>query len=214
MLLHGHASWRDESRVGAQWRGLARQFRRQVKTDDVTIDRVLPGITAPLRARLRRHPKLRREQIAGAERCYRAAIPSAFRIGDLLVNTRRAAFRITEIRLSATWIACDDWQDDYRELGVGVCRFDLALTDGVLSETWTPIATASLHAISRRLERGQDASHQALVTDLACLATPPAAANHISTADGAWAGAMVATTLRRGDKVMAFNARTWFDPRE
>jgi hypothetical protein len=38
----------DTARVGAQWRGLARAFRMAVKTDDVTIDRVLPGITAPL----------------------------------------------------------------------------------------------------------------------------------------------------------------------
>jgi hypothetical protein len=196
--------------VGTQFRGLARQFRQQVKTDDVTIDRVLPGITAPLLARLRRHPRLRHEQIAAAERSYRAAIPPGFRIGPLIIERDPSAFRIAETRLSATWITCDDWQPGYREPGVSLCRFTLALTAGALTETWSPVASVSLHAPARRLERGRNASYAALIADLACLADPPADASHIDTADGAWCGTMVNTDTRRGGTVRAFSARTWF----
>jgi hypothetical protein len=55
-------------RVPAEFAGLARAFRSQVKLVDVAMNEALIAITTPLRARLSRHPKLRREMIAGAER--------------------------------------------------------------------------------------------------------------------------------------------------
>jgi hypothetical protein len=55
-------------RVPVEFVGLARVFRSQVKLVDVAMNEALIAITAPLSARLSRHPKLRREMIAGAER--------------------------------------------------------------------------------------------------------------------------------------------------
>jgi hypothetical protein len=43
-------------RVGAQWLGLARDYRRQVKVEDRAFDAAIVQVTAPLKGRLKRHP--------------------------------------------------------------------------------------------------------------------------------------------------------------
>ena len=146
----------ERTRVGAQWLGLARQYRRDVKAEDRLFDAALVKLASPLRARLKRHPKLRHEMIAGTERIYRGSIPREFRIGDISVNRDRAAFSVSELRVAVSWIANPEiWPGDYRELGVTLCRFQLALRDGRLREWWTPLAAISLHALARRYERGR-----------------------------------------------------------
>lgn len=51
------------------------------------------------------HPKLRHEQIVGAVRLYGITVPSRFSLGEVEVNRDRAAFSISEQRLSVTWMS-------------------------------------------------------------------------------------------------------------
>jgi hypothetical protein len=141
--------------VSAEHRGLARAFRNKVMRVDKAMDAALAAIIAPLRTRLQRHPKLRREQVAISEALYRKTIPSAFRFGTIEVMKDRTEFAISEIRLSGSWITCDQWDGpEQREHGVSVCRFVFSMHDGSLRERWQPLVSISLHALARRIGRG------------------------------------------------------------
>jgi hypothetical protein len=85
----------ERDRVGSEFVGLARVFRTEVKRIDTRMDAALSPLVASLRTRLRRHPRLRHEQIAGAERVYRMSIPGEFRIGEVDVVRDRARFAIS-----------------------------------------------------------------------------------------------------------------------
>jgi hypothetical protein len=78
-------------RVPMEYVGLARVFRSEVQLVDQQMERTLAAITAPLRARLKHHPKLRHEKVTGTERLYRISIPTEFRIGAVSVVKDRAA---------------------------------------------------------------------------------------------------------------------------
>jgi hypothetical protein len=69
------------TRVRAEFVGLARQFRNVVQAEDRAVDRVQNVIAAPLRDRLRHHPKLRSEQPMGVLRQYAGSMPTTLRIG-------------------------------------------------------------------------------------------------------------------------------------
>jgi hypothetical protein len=118
-------------RVPVEYVGLARRFRDAVQAIDTETDRALAAITAPLRARARRHPKLRHEQIAQAERVYRGTVPSDFRIGTIAIDRDRASFRIAETRICPTWMNDCAWQDvRYREPGVALSSYTIAPSEG------------------------------------------------------------------------------------
>jgi hypothetical protein len=121
-------------RVPAEFDGLARQFRAEVDRIDKQMSRALAVITGPLRSRVRRHPKLRHEHIVQAERLYRSTVPPDFRIGEVEVNRDRAAFAVSETRLSLIWMNDIAWQDTtYREPGVALCDYVMRLADGTFS---------------------------------------------------------------------------------
>jgi hypothetical protein len=62
------------------------------------------------------------------------------------IDIDRAAFSISEPRLSVTTMHTEGWDDPaYRELGVSVCRFSLTLAAGRLRERCEAVAIVSLH---------------------------------------------------------------------
>jgi hypothetical protein len=198
--------------VPAEARGLARQFRASVRTEDLAFDAALAAIVKPLRSRVRHHPRLRHEQLAQAGRLYRTTIPSGFRIGAAAIAPDRATFEIREHRLTASWLHDSRWEGDadYSEPGVGLMRFMLALKDGKLTERWHPIALVSAHALGRYFERSGKRDHVALVAALALLVDArDAGGDTVATdGDGAWIGAEV---LMRGPHgtTRARTVRTW-----
>jgi hypothetical protein len=203
----------DQSKVPAEYRGLARLFRDEVKAVDVRLDRTLVTIAAPLNARLRRHPRLRHEQIAIAVKLYGRDVPAAFRLGEVEVHPDRDAFEITETRLTATWMNATAWRDDdATEQGIAVARFALAMRPRRgMAQVWTPVALISAHAIGRWFSRTGLRDHAALVRDLAVLAlAADDGDDRVATpVGGCWLGAV--ETMRGAGKVTARarNVRTW-----
>ena len=88
------------TKVPAEFIGLARVFRAEVKMVDAVVEEALDLICAPLQARLARHPKLRHEQVAGTGRQYDQLIPSQFRIGPVSAMRHR-----TKLELGAALLA-------------------------------------------------------------------------------------------------------------
>jgi hypothetical protein len=205
----------DQSKVPAEHRGLARVFRNEVRAVDVRMDAALAAIAAPLNARLRRHPRLRHEQVAIAVKLYRMTVPAAFRLGEVEVTPDRDAFEIAEMRLTATWLNATAWRDDdATEQGIAIARLVLAMRPrrGMV-QVWTPCALVSAHALGRYFERTGLRDHTSLVRDLAVLAdAADAGDDRVATTDGGcWLGSM--QTMRGAGKVTARarNVRTWVD---
>jgi hypothetical protein len=197
-------------RIGREFVGMARVFRNEVRAVDQQFNDVVQAVMAPLHGRLKRHPKLRHEQIVQAERVYRGRVPEKFRIGDIVVDRDRARFAIVEVRLTATKLHDDHWDDDGHEPGVAMADFYLRLIDGRLRAWCEPSAICSLHSLARWHERTGHRDHGLLVRDLSLLAGVDTAgdAGEVPTPDGAWVGTMV---KMRGPKrtTRALNVRTW-----
>jgi len=199
------------TRVPVQFIGLARAFRSRVKAVDVEMDVALVPITAPLRARLKRHPNLRAEMIAGFSRSYRMTIPATYRIGSIEGARHGREFAMRETRLSASWITDDAWDADHREQGLSICRFTLAVQDGRLRQVWTPVVSISLHALARRFERGRDRSSAAVLADMERLASPADEADErVPTADGHWIGDVITAGDGGAGRTLRLRSiRTW-----
>jgi hypothetical protein len=179
--------------VPIEFVGLARLFRGQCKVEDSAYDGAVLAIAKPLKARLTRHPKLRHEQIAQAERLYRSTVPAKFRVGELAIERDRAKFGIAEVRICPAWFNSSLWQDEnYREPGCALCEFAMFVEAGKLRHTIKPIAVVSLHALGRRLERGRGREQAALIRDIALLAGATGDGDVATPeADGLWVGHMV-----------------------
>lgn len=201
------------TRVPAEFIGIARAFRNEVRAADREMDKALDAICKPLRERLKRKPTLRAAQLPDFGRAYQQSIPERFRIGDVKAARDRTEFGLSETRLCVSWLIDDRWTDpDAREQGVTVCKFSLYVRRGVLRQYWTPLCNVSLHALGRRLERGHDRSHEALEADLAILADAGENGERVNTSHGFWLGAMTnASNTGTGGVTRIRNIRTWID---
>jgi hypothetical protein len=195
--------------VPAEFAGLTRLFRGEVLATDALFDKAIATIAKPLHSRLRSHPKLRHEAIAGASRLYRLIVPMAFRFGAVEIMPDRAAFAICETRVTVSWINNTVWNDaDYVEPGVALARFSLTLMDGKLREQWLPIAIVSFHAMSRWFERTGKRDHAVLLGDLATLLDADDADDEVETDHGLWIGSRVVMKSKSG-KAIARSVRTF-----
>jgi hypothetical protein len=201
----------DRPKVPAEYRGLARQFRNEVRAEDEVFDRALGRVAAPLIARLRRHPRLRHELIAAATKTYTNAIPRTFRLREVEVEPDRDDFAIGEVRLTATQIHSTAWTNDDNEPGVGIAHIALAMRPRKgLVRVWTPVAIVSLHALSRWHERTGWRDHGALVRDLAVLADATDDGDRVPTNGGGyWRGRSEPMLGTDGSTATARNVRTW-----
>jgi hypothetical protein len=196
------------TRVPAEFIGSARVFRNAVRKTDLEFDDVLALITKPLRARLRHHPKLRAEMLPDLARKYDQMIPPEFRIGKVTGAHHKSEFAIEEQRICVSWFRSDGWEQ--QEIGVTIVRFTFSVHDGLLRERWRPVANVSMHALGRRLERGQDRSHAALERDLAVLVdTSEVPGERIATPGGFWLGAMITAMGEEGRALPLRSIRTW-----
>jgi hypothetical protein len=172
-------------RVPMEFVGLARCFRSEVQHADTAMEKALVTITMPLRARVRRHPRLRHEQIAQAERLYRSNVPPDFRLGGIEIDRDRAAFRISECRVSPTLMNDGAWRDTtYAEPGVALSTYTMALSDGTFAERWNVQAILSLHCLARHFERTGNRDYAVLVADIAALRGAPLENEKVPTPTG------------------------------
>ena len=197
------------SRVPAEFTGQARVFRAEVRAVDLAMEAALATITAPLRARLGRHPRLRNEMVAGTARLYTMLVPPHFRLGAVEVTRHRTEFAIVERRIAVSWLRHDEWTDpEHREPGLSICRFVLGMTDGKLIWRWHPQTNVSLHALARRIERGHERDHAALLHDLAVLADAGEEGERVDTGEGFWFGSVIDAD-DQGHRIRMRNVRTW-----
>jgi hypothetical protein len=197
------------SRVPAEFTGQARVFRDQVRAADLAMEAALAMITEPLRARLGRHPKLRNEMVADTVRLYSMLVPPRFRLGAVEATRHHTEFAIIERRIAVSWLRHDEWTDpEHREPGVSVCRFVLAMTDGKLLWRLHPQANVSLHALARRIERGHQRDHGALLRDLAVLADAGEEGERVDTHEGSWFGHVIDAD-DQSHRIRMRNVRTW-----
>jgi hypothetical protein len=189
----------ERTLVPAEFRGLARQFRTAVQVEDKAFDRALAVICKPLRLRLRSHPKLRHETIAGAVRLYRLTVPADFRLSEPTIEPDRETFAISERRVTASWLHDTKWEyaDGYDEPGIGLCTFTLALDRGRLRERWAPIAVVSFHALARYFERSGKRDHADLLADLRLLLVAQDG-DEVPTERGSWIGAVITMKDKHG----------------
>jgi hypothetical protein len=198
------------ARVGAEFTGLARVFRSTVMAVDRECDAVLNKIARPLRERLRRKPTLRPEHAIEANRAWGKLMPNEYRLGERRFFPARTEFIIAETRLSGSWIYNDEWNSGVREIGISVCDLVLSVRRGKLCWEWKPRVCISLHALARRIERGAERDHAALVRDLAVLVESDAGSERVGTQGGFWLGAVIEAMndqKRRGCTIR--NVRTW-----
>ena len=200
------------SRVPAEFTGQARVFRDQVRAVDLAMDAALAMITEPLRARLGRHPKLRNEMVVGTARLYSMLVPPQFRLGAVEATRQRTEFAIVERRIAVSWLRHDEWTDpEHREPGVSICKFVLAMTDGKLLWRLHPQANVSLHALARRIERGHEHDHTALLRDLAALADAGEEGGRVATGEGFWFGPPSVPTRVRHRPPRSLDPTGWKD---
>ncbi len=201
----------------------ARRFWRELNTTDAQFKIELDSILAPVAERYKTARNPRREQLLGFRREWEQ-LPSFGRLGIKSKATRHA----DNCPLPKRGISCGDmkysrWTEGPKEITFGVELFTFTAD----KKRWTMIAeclaTFSLHAIARRIERGRDTSYQAIIADLTTLvaaydyimAAPyPAMTFEVPTADGGrWIGECVSADFVDGRpqrKVMA--VRTYLGP--
>lgn len=180
------------ARVGAEWIGRARVFRNEVKAVDVAMDKALAIISAPLRARLQRHPKLRTAMLADTARRHTELVPPQFRIGAIEGARHKIEFAVVETRLCVSWLKCDEWTDpEQREPGVTICKFTFSVHDGRLRQRWSPMVNVSMHALARHEERRPQRSDAALWQDLVRLAGAGDEGERVETPHGFWLGGVI-----------------------
>jgi hypothetical protein len=205
------------TRLPAEFRGLARKYRAEVRETDLKFEHALTRVTQPLGDRLKRHPRLRHEQVSGTIADYRKSIPAGFRFGDIAVKPDRDEFRITETRLTATVMHNRDWVEEHPiplEPGVAVARYYPKSDRGKLKSGWDALAIVSLHALGRYYERTGDRNPVNLTCSLGALAYEPSGddaailSDRVEIEAGYWIGNLV---TMRGPQGMATcrAVRTW-----
>jgi hypothetical protein len=200
----------DRTRVPPEYTGRARVFRDRVREADEVMDRVLASIAAPLNARLKRHPRLRHELIAAAVKLYYGLVPAVYRLGTVEVTPSRDDFAVREVRVTATWMHSPMWAGaDPIEPGVALCNFAFAMRGRKMTETWTPIALISLHALSRWFERTRCVEHGMLLRDLTTLIGAGVDGDRVPTPDGCWRGSVGPMFDVHGVRTGARSVRTW-----
>jgi hypothetical protein len=195
-------------RVGAEFVGLARVFRGLVQHVDQRVHDALVDIAQPLRKRLREHPRLRSEQASGALRLYHLLVPEQCRI-SIDAARHKTDFMVVEQRLMPSRLRHDDWGDsEPAEPGISICKLYFGTKDGKVIHRVHPRVAVSLHAIARRVERGADRSHDALLADIAILVNADGEDVPTPASDGQWLGNSI-IAQDDGKPCRLLNVRTW-----
>jgi hypothetical protein len=156
--------------VPSEFVGRARALRARIGADDDAVGPAISRILAPLEARRRRSAIFRADQLIDAERAFRA-LPAVGRL-SLHVQRDRHGLRIEEYRAAAGMVRFCEWSDAAAmDADVGIVRVELnAVSWGRCYVSGGIVVSVSLHALSRRYQRGFDTSDAAILAELKQLA--------------------------------------------
>jgi hypothetical protein len=153
--------------VGAQWMGQARDIRRRIAAEDTQYDRLVAALVAPVKDRLHRFPhrSLRQQMLVDLVQRWRFMAPRDWRL-DLDAKLDKACATLIEHRLVAGVMRR---KDDPNWVGIeedlAIIRVELLVNRSSAHLESHCIATFSLHAIARRLQRHPDGSVESLMHD-------------------------------------------------
>jgi hypothetical protein len=133
---------------------------------------------------------------------------------DARLDAKRAS--VVEVRLVAGTLQREDWDGSEDDLGIQEMHLDVDRAR--VSLDGRCLATLSLHAIARRLQRHPDGSIESLLHDIGLIATAARGAlvagggYKIRTeADGGgWRGRAI-VQVDKGQRQTALAVRTWLD---
>lgn len=203
--------------VAREFYGRARDLRRKVAAEDPLFDATIRSLLAPLRLRLQRYPLRppRQEALADVITGWLNMPCRDWRLScDAQLDKGRAA--LTERRLVAGKLRPND-PDRADEDDVAALAITLAIGKGTISLHNRCLATFSLHALARRLQRASDGSVEALLHDIdvaaqaACGALTAGAGYRIATHEdgGGWRGRGMRQRQPSGDVQTVLSVRTW-----
>lgn len=156
--------------VPAEFRGQARRFRAEMLECDRAYDRAINAVIAPLKARLRRKPTLRREHVVDTIRgCQRLPFQQ-YRLRPVeVLSESEDELELVETRVAAGRLLNQEWESP--ELGLAITRVRLRVTDGMLSKTLEGSTIVSGHSLGRRFERvrAADRTADAVLADVGAL---------------------------------------------
>lgn len=152
--------------------GQARLFRNRVAAADDRIRAAMPAIIGPLRPRVHRtlRPQLAIREIDDALRGWQTAVTDEFTL-DGRLRTHRRNFALAELRPTCDRIAAVGWEDAASgQDAISIAWHLLRMRGAAVEFVVAPVATMTLHAVARRIERGDGREHSKIVDDLALLA--------------------------------------------
>jgi hypothetical protein len=148
--------------IAAEFKGLAREFRRRVEAADSVYGVALNKIVRPLEARLARKPKLRDGTMIDVARALQA-INHPFRFRLSIDTPKRGHLHIVDWMISTSTDREEGW-DDF-EKTTCILKVDITTLGGVRVKT-KPIATISGHALARWFQRSGSRDQAKLLADL------------------------------------------------
>jgi hypothetical protein len=151
--------------VPSEFVGRARALRARIGAEDDAVGPAISGVMLPLEARRRKSAIFRQDQLIDAARAYRQ-IPSAGRL-SLKIGRDKTGLRIEEYRAAAGVVRFVEWDDGAFDSDIGVVRVELtAVSWGRCCVSGGIVVSMSLHALSRRMQRGFDTSDAAIMSEL------------------------------------------------
>jgi hypothetical protein len=187
--------------VPAEALGQARLFRERVLAEDLIAHDAMSAVLVPLRACITKKQRLRPVMITQAVRDWDEWVPTGFLLARELPATKekhwwrgrpRNTLKISQLRVSASYVTHAAWPDDTKEPGLTLARLTLTAGDGRLTADQRPLATVSMHALARRFERG-GGDEAAILRDLASIVDfGVTAGDDVRCATGLWVGRVLA----------------------
>jgi hypothetical protein len=192
--------------------GRVRTLRQKVDAEDAVYVAAAQRLLAPVRVRFNRYPQrnFRPEMLAALEKSWHA-LPSTYRVA-CHAELSKDSLTITDVAISAANLECTQW--DGREPSFVVASTNLIVRRGTFHVDYVVTCVVSLHAATRRLQRGAGtSSDDDLLDDVALLAQhdttemiPEGQGFTVHTAGGSWRGRCV--RLPDGGR-RALSVRTW-----
>jgi hypothetical protein len=198
--------------LSAEAVGRVRALRQKIDTEDAVYVAAAERLLAPVRLRFNRYPQrnFRPEMLAALEKSWHA-LPSTYRLA-CHAELSKDSLTITDVAISAANLESAQW--DGREPSLVIAGTNLIVRRGAFHVDYAVTCVVSLHAATRRLQRGAGtSSDDDLLDDVGLLAQhdatemiPEGQGFAVHTAGGSWHGRCI--RLPDGGR-RALSVRTW-----
>ena len=149
--------------------GRARAFWSDLDASDTEFKAAINAILRPLHHRWNQRRSLRAEHLADCRRQWEQ-LPPFGRLGlKVEANPAKRQLSIAELRLACGDMKFMRWAGGPNELSIAAELVTLIASKKRFSMHAEVLAIVSFHALARRIQRGADGSHEAIMRDIAAL---------------------------------------------